>query len=302
MTKCIGCGALLQKDNKDIKGYVSNDNNLCDRCFKIKNYNLKDNIDVISNTDLVNKINSMSNHNLFLCDLLSLNDEVINTFNSLNKPKTLVITKIDIITKNIDARVLEDRIKSKYNLDNVILLSIKSGYGISSIKDILRQNKNILVCGPTSSGKSSLINYLFNTSLTVSSYSNTTLDFIEITDSNNTIYDAPGFNFEHILPDIKLKGSIIPKTINLKTGYKLVIDDVELYTKDTCNITIFFNSNVSISTKRIDKHHKKHLDISSSSDLLINNIGFIYFKSSNKVYFDKGIFTTRKSLIGDNYE
>ena len=39
MNKCIGCGALLNT-NKDEEGYTSNiDNNLCERCFRIRNYN-----------------------------------------------------------------------------------------------------------------------------------------------------------------------------------------------------------------------------------------------------------------------
>ena len=51
MNKCIGCGILLQNSEPDKEGYIKNtSSNLCERCFRIKNYNdykiiLKDNND-----------------------------------------------------------------------------------------------------------------------------------------------------------------------------------------------------------------------------------------------------------------
>ena len=40
MNKCTGCGAVLQNIDTTKEGYVVNlDNKLCERCFRIKNYN-----------------------------------------------------------------------------------------------------------------------------------------------------------------------------------------------------------------------------------------------------------------------
>ena len=37
--KCNGCGINLQSTNKDKEGYVDDLNkNICERCFKLKNY------------------------------------------------------------------------------------------------------------------------------------------------------------------------------------------------------------------------------------------------------------------------
>ena len=37
--KCIGCGTLLQDENKEKEGYVDNlEKDLCQRCFKLKHY------------------------------------------------------------------------------------------------------------------------------------------------------------------------------------------------------------------------------------------------------------------------
>ena len=39
MTKCLGCGAILQNTDKDKEGYVKDLNKtLCERCFRIRNY------------------------------------------------------------------------------------------------------------------------------------------------------------------------------------------------------------------------------------------------------------------------
>ena len=51
MTKCVGCGITLQNENKNDVGYTPDiKNELCERCFKLKNYN------VLTNTG-VNKKN-----------------------------------------------------------------------------------------------------------------------------------------------------------------------------------------------------------------------------------------------------
>ena len=59
MTKCIGCGITLQDKNKDAVGYTPDiKNKLCERCFKLKNYNILTNKGVsIDNDALIEKIN-----------------------------------------------------------------------------------------------------------------------------------------------------------------------------------------------------------------------------------------------------
>ena len=42
MTKCIGCGAELQSNDKNLKGYIpleKSDAIYCERCFRIQHYN-----------------------------------------------------------------------------------------------------------------------------------------------------------------------------------------------------------------------------------------------------------------------
>ena len=65
MSKCIGCGVKLQTINNDTLGYTTNlDNKLCERCFRIRNYNdykfvIKDNNDYINILKDINKTNDL---------------------------------------------------------------------------------------------------------------------------------------------------------------------------------------------------------------------------------------------------
>ena len=58
MTKCVGCGIKLQEKDKNELGYTPYLNNeLCERCFKLKNYNILTNKGInIDNDKLINKI------------------------------------------------------------------------------------------------------------------------------------------------------------------------------------------------------------------------------------------------------
>ena len=62
MTKCVGCGIKLQEKDKNELGYTPNLNNaLCERCFKLKNYNILTNKGInIDNDKLINKINELN--------------------------------------------------------------------------------------------------------------------------------------------------------------------------------------------------------------------------------------------------
>ena len=75
MTKCIGCGAILQNTNRASEGYVKDlSNDLCERCFKIRHYNsysmiAKDNKAYLDILDRISKTNDLL---ILVTDLFSL--------------------------------------------------------------------------------------------------------------------------------------------------------------------------------------------------------------------------------------
>lgn len=299
MSKCKGCGKLLQNTDKEVLGYTPDLNNkLCERCFKIKNYNYHETTaKTMSNDEIIDGINKKKACTLFLCDILNLNEKNIALYNKINSPKALVVTKIDILPNNMDLNVLRTNIKRIYNIKEVLFSSVKTNAIENKIGDYIETYEKVVLAGPTSSGKSTLINYLFHEDLTVSSYKNTTLEFINLKYDNLTIIDAPGFNDE-VSYDFKVDSIIKPKTLILKKGYEVTIDKIRFYAKEDANITLYIPKNIIPSTRKVKGIYKSELILKDKNDLVINNLGFVYFKNKNNVYIsDDSIINVRESLV-----
>jgi len=301
MSKCKGCGITLQSEDALKEGYTpKKDGKLCQRCFKITNYNSHENIGkLINNAEIIKGINSKKCATMYLCDLLNLNSKVMEIYNAINNPKILVITKSDIIPKNIKLDLLEKKIKKVYGVNDLLFISSLSGYGKRNVLDYIDYYGKVLLAGPTSSGKSSLINFLFGTELTVSNHKNTTQEFISLKLEENEIIDAPGFNEDYLDDSLKQIGYINPKTLLLKKGYMLCLGNTELYADQDMNLTLFLPKNVNVITKKVRETFDKELNINSGSDLIINNLGFIYFKEECLLHIKtSGFLDVRESIVG----
>ena len=161
---------------------------------------------------------------------------------------------------------------------------------------MINEHKNVLFCGPTSSGKSSLINYLFDYELTTSVYKNTTQEFITLETDGVTVIDAPGFICDVITNKSKL---IKPRTMIINKDYELVIDDVVISFDRDVNVTIFLPKSIIASTRKKKDNYSNFLEIKPYQDMTIKNIGFIYFKNECDVYINNidDIFV-RDSIVG----
>ena len=110
MNKCTGCGAILQNDNKDEIGYCKNlENNLCERCFRIINYNeykeiVKENDEFIK---ILEKINLTKDLVIVVIDLLNIN-KIENILKHITNDKIIVLTKRDVIPKSVKDEKLID--------------------------------------------------------------------------------------------------------------------------------------------------------------------------------------------------
>ena len=105
--KCIGCGAILQSDDKDKIGYIRKekleDSNYCERCFKITNYGDFKKIDTTGEEyiEIYKNINKTNDLVLFLVDIFTLNDSINMVNKYLDNKIVLVVTKYDIIPKSM---------------------------------------------------------------------------------------------------------------------------------------------------------------------------------------------------------
>ena len=303
MIKCKGCGIILQSDDKKKIGYTPDiKNELCQRCFKLKNYNTLINNGInIDNDKLIKKINSLNVYVLFLVDFLNIDSEAMDLYKKINVNKTLVITKEDIIPKNIIKDRLIKNIKDIYEIgEDIILTSTKFTKNISNIESICLKEKKVLFAGYTNAGKSSLINKMIGSDITVSSRENTTQDFIKLNVDGVTIYDAPGF-MSNTKRDVVSKNIIKPKTYQLPSKHHLEFNNTKLNVSEDSNITLYLPDEVIINRRREKNNITCDVLIPKNSDLVIKGLGFIKFSKTSLVSITSD-YEIRPSIVGANNE
>lgn len=301
MTKCVGCGIKLQNKNVNEVGYTPDlKNELCERCFKLKNYNILTNKGInIDNDKLINKINELNSCVLFLVDFINLDSEVIETYKKIKTKKVFIITKADIIPKNIKYQKLIQNIKNIYDIkEDIILTSSKTKLNINTITKLCLEEKNVCLAGFTNAGKSSLINTLVGSDITVSRKSNTTQDFIKLNVDGINIYDAPGFmskiNRENIPRSI-----IRPITYQFPSRHYLLIKDIKLNILENSNFTIYVGNEVNIVRRRETKKFECNIIVPKNSDVIIKGLGFINFKNTCMISLNTIDYEIRPSIVGD---
>lgn len=301
MTKCVGCGIKLQEKDKNELGYTPNLNNaLCERCFKLKNYNILTNKGInIDNDKLINKINELNTCVLFLVDFINLDSEVIDAYKKIKSKKILIITKADIIPKNIKYQKLIQNIKNIYDIkENLILTSSKTKLNIKTITKLCLEEKNICLAGFTNAGKSSLINALVGSDITVSKKSNTTQDFIKLNVDGINIYDAPGFmsniNRENIPRSI-----IRPITYQFPSKHYLLIQDIKLNILENANFTIYVGNEANIIRRKENENVECKIIVPKNSDVIIKGFCFINFKNTCMISLNTKDYEIRPSIVGD---
>ena len=293
MSKCIGCGITLQNTNTNKVGYTKKlDNKYCERCFKTIHYNEFKKVENIENEKIIAKINKLKLMTIFITDLLSINEKLLSVFKMIKNKKVLVINKCDLIPNNFKLEHLEKNIKDSYDLDcDIVFISAKKEYNLNSIIRIISNNEKIIICGETSSGKSTLINKLIGSSLTTSKYNNTTLDFIKLKYEEFVIYDTPGLI---INTEKEYSEKIVLKTRRISNDYVLMLDDIKI--NGNGNITVIQNELLNIKSKKDNTKLDKTIVIPSNSDIVLTN-GFIYIKEGLELKTNNNI-EVRKSIIG----
>ena len=317
MTKCIGCGAILQDRSPKEIGYTRNLNNkLCERCFNIKHYNKYLKVTDKDYRQMILDIDSKGDLILLVTDFLNLYS--LSDLH-LKSPIILILSKADLIPRSIKKEKLLDKIDFPCIK---VMVSSKNNYNFDLLYSLIlkyKKSNNVYVIGYTNVGKSTLINkflknYGMNMSeLTVSNLPSTTLGLVENkVDEEITLIDTPGLldngslvlkADESLLKKITTKKEIEDISFQIKKWTSLLIEDFLRLDLDDTNIVCFMSNNLDI--RRVYKNKeclwKKHeIDVIKNSDLVIKGLGFITFKKDAHIvlwFKDDISYLIRKTII-----
>ena len=325
MNKCLGCGAVLQDVDSFKEGFVKNlDNNYCERCFRIKNYNDyifsdKSNEEYLKKISIIDKSNDLV---ILTLDFLSMFD--INNL-KISNPIILVITKKDLIPRSVNEIKFLIKIENNLNIKEKLFISSNKNYNLDLLMDMIYKYKvsnNVYVAGLTNSGKSTLINKIlknysyYESDITISNLPSTTLDFLKKKVNDGlTLIDTPGLldegsiilnSSKEELKKIMPKKEINPIIYQIKKDQSIIIEDfLRVDVPSFNNVVIYMSNDLNIT--RVYKENNKldnlcfsEINISDNEDLVIKGLGFIKFKKGCKIklYLKKGVkYFIRNSLV-----
>ena len=298
MNKCVGCG-------------VSTDNNLCERCFRIRNYNEYKKIDVNEN-EFLDNLDKINNEDLvvLVIDLLNIPENLDIIKNKINNKTILVINKFDLSPTDNVERYKKYFDRYKINVIDTVCVSSKNNYNIDYLYELIKSHvsNKVYFIGYTNSGKSSLINKIIynyssiNTVITTSYLANTTLDLISIELDDFILIDTPGIISDNcinnlsddILKKLSKSKRIKPISYQVKGKQYILIEDLIKITAQDNDIIIYVPSNIGVNRFYKDKEFTtvKTVDynITNTTDIVIPNIGFIKVKKGSiKVDISKDI-------------
>jgi len=325
MNKCTGCGSYLQVDDPKKEGYtISLDHTLCNRCFRINNYNEYQKIEKTNNEfiPILKKINETNSLVLLVVDILNINKDLNFITKYLNNDIIFVLTKRDTIPYKVNNQKLLDYDYGIKCIDKVIISSNKN-IGLDELYEKIYQykkDKNVYIVGYSNVGKSTLINKLIynysdiNQTITTSMLPSTTIDSIEIPFNEElTIIDTPGIIEEgniinevepETLKKIMCKKEIKTITYQVKDKQTIIIEDILMMETSNNNFTFYMSNNLKIDRKykelNKDNLYEYTIRISENNDIVILGLGFIKTTNSEtiKIYSKYNLeIYARKSLI-----
>lgn len=254
--KCIGCGITIQSEDSKKEGYappssLSNEELVCQRCFRLRNYNELQPVS-LTGDDFLNILNGIGQKEglvVKIVDIFDFNGSWISGLHRFVGQKDILLigNKSDLLPQSINPNRMINWMKQearKLGLKpvDVLLVSAFKGHGMERALekiDQLRRGKDVYVVGCTNTGKSTFINRIIQGAtgtkevITTSHFPGTTLDMVEIPlEDGKSIIDTPGIINDHQIAhhldekDLKLitpKAELKPKTFQLNAEQTLYI-------------------------------------------------------------------------------
>lgn len=295
--KCVGCGSILQTEDKNEEGYIPasglhKEEPICQRCYRLRHYNEVQELNVDSG-DFLTMLNSLYETDSLIVKVIDVFDfegSIIPSFNRIvgDKKVLAVINKTDLFPKSTNVSRLVERAKKMLKdagitANDTLAISALKGQNLDvlmkKISD-MANGKDVYIVGTTNVGKSTLINKLLedNTGLknviTTSNIPGTTLGMIDIPlGDTQTLYDTPGIvvdsqishyvkvkDLKYVSPDKEIKA----KTFQLKSEQTLFIGNlarVDYINGPANSFSVYRNHHLNVhrtKTANADEFYDKH--------------------------------------------
>lgn len=295
---CIGCGVDIQTEDKDGLGYapassLKNDNLVCQRCFRLKNYNEVQDVH-LTDDDFLKILDGLGHRDALIVKIVDIFDfngswlPGLHRFVGNNKI-LLVGNKVDLLPKIVKKSKMIHWMKyeaSQLGLKpaDVFLMSAERGDSVKEVAEAIeshREGKDVYVVGCTNVGKSTFINKMIEEYsgekdvITTSHFPGTTLSTIEIPmEDGKSIIDTPGIINHHqmahfvdkrdvrlIMPDKEIK----PKVYQVNEGQTLFFGGLarlDYLTGGRRSFTCYVANNLPIhrtKTEKADDLYANHL-------------------------------------------
>lgn len=326
---CKGCGAELQTENKDARGYAKSlDHDFCQSCFRLRHYSDFKHVRAeVNDGDILEFLEGFNGTVFWIIDLMNINQSMHpGLMRTLMKKKVVLLAnKRDLLPKQVNkTKLLHGLMRAMKDFplkfEEVLFVSAKKRDSLSGILPYLEQG-DVAFVGAVNAGKSSILNALLGQDeLSVSPVASTTADVIKVEVNDFVLYDTPGLQNEskltHVLSDESLlllspQKTLKPQTFQIYEKQSIVIADLGTITIEpvkSCQVVVYLPLNAKrIKPDRIENNLKnatlKLLDEPNyrkrtwpkkdfDVDLEFFDLGFVNVQGQFKIletYFDKNV-------------
>lgn len=328
---CIGCGVRLQDENLLNIGFTTSLNNdLCMRCFRLKNYGEYESVSstLIDYESIISGINKTKDLVLYVVDVLNIPKNLQDIKQLIKNDCLLVLNKRDLLPLSVkDEKIIDYLKKQDLGFIDIIITSSQKNQGMDNLLEKIKKyqkSNDVYVIGFTNAGKSSLISKFIHdygdndTNLTIAPLPSTTLNKIIIPINKHlNLIDTPGIvdndnmiNFvdKKMYKKLNSKKEIKPKTFQLRKNQAIMIGDlvrINYLDGEINSFTFYIPNEIKVRRCRYRGDSLRHLsrktiDVKYREDLCIMGLGFIKIVASCKIEIfinkDTEIFT-RKNMI-----